>query len=100
MAGVLAAAGLIALAEGPARLHEDHANARRLAEGVAETVPGAVDPADVATNIVFADVALAPGAAPRPGPDCPRPSQPGSCGPGMTTLRFLTSARFFISIYG
>ncbi len=57
MAGVLAAAGLIALAEGPARLHEDHANARRLAEGVAETVPGAVDPADVATNIVFADVA-------------------------------------------
>ena len=56
-AGLLAAAGLIALAEGPGRLHDDHANARRLAEGVAETVPGAVDPADVATNIVFADVA-------------------------------------------
>jgi threonine aldolase len=55
-AGIMAAAGLIALAEGPKRLHEDHANARRLAEGVAEIVPEAVDPARVATNIVFADV--------------------------------------------
>ena len=34
-AGVLAAAGLIALEEGPARLHEDHANARLLAEALA-----------------------------------------------------------------
>jgi threonine aldolase len=55
-AGIMAAAGLIALAEGPKRLHEDHANARRLAAGVAEIVPGAVDPAQVQTNIVFADV--------------------------------------------
>jgi threonine aldolase len=56
-AGILAAAGLIALAEGPKRLHEDHANARRLAEGIAGLLPGAVDPAHVSTNIVFADVA-------------------------------------------
>ncbi len=56
-AGIMAAAGLIALAEGPGRLHEDHANARRLATGVAEVVPGSVDPAAVETNIVFADVA-------------------------------------------
>ena len=55
-AGVMAAAGLIALAEGPKRLHEDHANARRLAEGIAEILAQAVDPARVQTNIVFADV--------------------------------------------
>ena len=34
-AGILAAAGLIALEEGPKRLHEDHANARLLAEALA-----------------------------------------------------------------
>ncbi|HEY7323216.1 MAG TPA: GntG family PLP-dependent aldolase [Streptosporangiaceae bacterium] len=56
-AGITAAAGLIALTEGPARLHEDHANARALAEGLAELLPGSVDPAAVPTNIVFADVA-------------------------------------------
>jgi threonine aldolase len=54
-AGVLAAAALVALEEGPSRLHEDHANARRLAEGVAEAVPGSVDPDTVETNIVFVD---------------------------------------------
>src|SRR5207249_10417558 len=35
-AGVLAAAGLIALEEGPKRLHEDHANAKFLAQGLAK----------------------------------------------------------------
>lgn len=55
-AGIMAAAGLIALEEGPQRLAEDHVNARRLAEGVAEILPGAVDPAAVQTNIVFVDV--------------------------------------------
>jgi len=55
-AGIMAAAGLIALAEGPKRLHEDHENARRLAEGVAELLPGALDTAGVQTNVVFADV--------------------------------------------
>jgi threonine aldolase len=54
-AGIMAAAGLIALEEGPKRLHEDHANARRLAEGVAEATPGALDPGGVETNLVFAD---------------------------------------------
>jgi threonine aldolase len=54
-AGVLAAAGLVALEEGPGLLAEDHANARRLATGVAEAIPGAVDPSAVETNIVFAD---------------------------------------------
>jgi len=55
-AGIMAAAGLIALADGPGRLHEDHANARALADGLAELLPGSVEPAAVETNIVFADV--------------------------------------------
>jgi threonine aldolase len=56
-AGVMAAAGLIALEEGPKRLHEDHQNACVLAEGIAELLPGSVDPQAVPTNIVFVDVA-------------------------------------------
>jgi len=52
-AGVIAAAGLIALTEMPKRLHEDHANARLLAEAVA-AVPGvAIDLETVQTNIVI-----------------------------------------------
>jgi threonine aldolase len=54
-AGILAAAGLIALEEGPSRLHEDHERARRLAEGVAQAMPGALDPVDVETNMVYVD---------------------------------------------
>ncbi len=54
-AGILAAAGLIALEEGPKRLHEDHERARRLAEGVAEALPGSVDAASVETNMVYVD---------------------------------------------
>ncbi len=55
-AGVLAAAGLVALEEGPGRLHVDHENARLLAEGLAE-IPGiAIDPQKVVTNIVLFDV--------------------------------------------
>jgi threonine aldolase len=54
-AGVVAAAGLVALEEGPTRLHEDHVRARRLAEGVAEALPGSLDPVDVETNMVYAD---------------------------------------------
>ena len=54
-AGIVAAAGLIALEEGPKRLHEDHERARRLAEGVAEALPGSVDPASVETNMVYVD---------------------------------------------
>jgi threonine aldolase len=54
-AGVIAAAAMVALDEGPGRLHEDHANARRLAEGIAEAAPDAVRPDRVETNIVFVD---------------------------------------------
>jgi threonine aldolase len=68
-AGVLAAAGLVALQDGGAgmidRLADDHANARRLAEGladldgigspggIAQPAPGRLDPARVATNFVL-----------------------------------------------
>ncbi len=56
-AGVLAAAGLIALEEMPARLPEDHRNAQSLAEGL-HTIPGIeIDPAQVRTNIVIFDIA-------------------------------------------
>jgi len=52
-AGVLAAAGLVALDEMVDRLAEDHANARRLAEGIAQ-LPGIhVDLKAVQTNIIF-----------------------------------------------
>ena len=55
-AGVLAAAGLIALEEMPKRLREDHANAKFLGEGLAR-IPGIqMDPRRVATNIVVFDV--------------------------------------------
>jgi threonine aldolase len=56
-AGIMAAAGLIALDEGPKRLAADHLTARKLAEVVAEILPGSVDLAAVQTNIVFVDVA-------------------------------------------
>ena len=56
-AGILAAAGLIALEEGPQKLATDHANAKFLAEGLAK-IPGVkIDPAKVHTNIVICDIA-------------------------------------------
>jgi threonine aldolase len=56
-AGVLAAAGLVALRDHVDRLAEDHAMARRLAERVA-VLPGcAIDVARVETNIVIFSVA-------------------------------------------
>jgi threonine aldolase len=72
-AGILAAAGLIALRSGPSgmieRLADDHANARRLAEGlaglpgissaggVAQPGEGPLDPSRVRTNFVLFNVA-------------------------------------------
>ncbi len=52
-AGILAAAGLIALEKGPARLDEDHQNARLLAEGLAALPRVEIDPQQVRTNIVI-----------------------------------------------
>ncbi|MFZ1701289.1 MAG: GntG family PLP-dependent aldolase [Pyrinomonadaceae bacterium] len=54
--GILAAACLIALDEGPDRLHEDHANAKRLAAGLAEIAGVSIDVEKVVTNIVIFDI--------------------------------------------
>jgi threonine aldolase len=55
-AGIIAAAGIIALEEMVDRLAEDHLRARKLAEGLA-AIPGiAIDPDRVRTNIVYFDV--------------------------------------------
>jgi threonine aldolase len=52
-AGIIAAGGVYALRHHVKRLAEDHANARRLAEGLA-TLPGVrLDAASVETNLVF-----------------------------------------------
>ncbi|MDQ2964931.1 MAG: beta-eliminating lyase-related protein, partial [Chloroflexota bacterium] len=72
-AGIIAAAGVFALQDGPdgmiERLAEDHANARRLAEGlagldgilsaggIAQPEPGPLDPDRVRTNFVVFRVA-------------------------------------------
>jgi len=53
-AGVIAAAGLVALDSMIDRLADDHRRARRLAEAAAERWPGAVVPDAVETNMVCA----------------------------------------------
>jgi threonine aldolase len=55
-AGILAAAGIIALQQGPQKLKQDHANARWLAEGLAQ-IPGIkIGPAKVQTNILICEI--------------------------------------------
>ncbi len=55
-AGVIAAAGIIALTKMVDRLAEDHANARRLAEGLANIPAFEVALDRIRTNIVYFDV--------------------------------------------
>lgn len=62
-AGVLAAAGLIALHEMPKRLAEDHAHARLLAEAVANQGNAEIDLGTVETNIVIFHLSRAGDAA-------------------------------------
>jgi threonine aldolase len=54
--GVLAAAALVALEEGPKRLHVDHENAAILARGLANIPRIRIHPEKVQTNIVLYDV--------------------------------------------
>jgi threonine aldolase len=61
-AGVLAAAGLIALEKMPLRLHEDHANARMLAETLAQSNEVDIDLNSVQTNIVIFTLRTLPAA--------------------------------------
>jgi len=55
--GVLAAAGIVALETMVDRLAEDHANARRLAEGLSDTPGFEVELERVRTNMVYFDLA-------------------------------------------
>ncbi|MFN2501180.1 MAG: low specificity L-threonine aldolase [Pyrinomonadaceae bacterium] len=57
--GILAAAGQIAIDEGPQRLNQDHENARVLAERLARMPNIAIDPCKVVTNIVIFEVVKA-----------------------------------------
>jgi threonine aldolase len=59
-AGVIAAAGIVALETMVERLVDDHERARRLADVLAELFPGSVDPDLVETNIVCASAAALP----------------------------------------
>lgn len=52
-AGVIAAAGIVAITEMVERLADDHANAKRLAEGLAQLEAINVDPATIQTDIVI-----------------------------------------------
>jgi threonine aldolase len=55
-AGVIAAAGLVALEHGPKRLHIDHENAELLARGLS-AIPGIrLDSTQIQTNIVIYDI--------------------------------------------
>jgi threonine aldolase len=64
-AGILAAAGIVALTEMVDRLAQDHANARRLALGLAELPGILIEPESVQTNILFFGLG-GPGARPAP----------------------------------
>lgn len=61
-AGPIAAAGIVALETMAGRLSEDHATAKRLAQGLHRIDPALVDPTNVETNIVKIEV-------PAEGPD-------------------------------
>jgi len=55
-AGVIAAAALVALEKGPGRLHEDHANARLIAETLADIEGVSIDLETVQTNLIIFDL--------------------------------------------
>lgn len=55
-AGIVAAAGIVAITEMVERLAEDHANAKMLANGLASMDGIHIDPAGIETNLVFFEV--------------------------------------------
>ncbi|MGA8179785.1 MAG: low-specificity L-threonine aldolase [Desulfobacterales bacterium] len=55
-AGILAAAGIVALTEMIDRLADDHINAKQLANGLANVKGLSIDPDQVSTNIVYVDI--------------------------------------------
>jgi threonine aldolase len=59
-AGIIAAAGIVALETMVDRLADDHVRARSLADALAQRWPGSVDPERVQTNIVCAELRALP----------------------------------------
>ena len=59
-AGIIAAAGIVALENMVDRLAEDHVRARRIADAIAEHWPASLDAGAVRTNIVCADLRRLP----------------------------------------
>lgn len=103
-AGVIAAAGLVALKEGPKKLPSDHARTKSLARGLA-AIPGVkVDMAFVQTNIIFFDLDtsslsseayLAKSAAKAPVPGFPELTCPvPNAGPDVITPDVTPAASF------
>ena len=96
--GILAAAGRYALDHQLARLADDHARARRLAEAVAGVRPELVDTGSVETNIVVLDLAAAGLGAPTSPPppasraSCSRCSAPARCAWSPTSTSTTTAA--------
>ena len=93
--GVIAAAGIVALQTCVERLADDHANARRLAEGLAEIEGLSVEPDHIRSNIVFVEVG--PGLGPTPEfiarmrEEGVRVSYPGERNFRMVTNRHITA---------
>ncbi len=88
-AGPLAAAGIVALETMVDRLTEDHASAKRLAEGLHHINPRLVDPQEVETNLVRVDVSASKRSAAQWSDDLQRKGirvSPASA----STLRFVT----------
>jgi threonine aldolase len=57
-AGVLASAGIVSLNEMVERLAEDHANAKKLAKGLAQMPGISINPDHIHTNIIFFEITL------------------------------------------
>jgi threonine aldolase len=91
--GVLAAAGILALGDGVARLREDHDNAKLLAALLAE-IPGVrIDVAQVHTNLVFCAVEETAGRTMSGLVEFLRERGISTYPPGWWGLRFATSSR-------
>ena len=88
-AGILAAAGLVALEESPARLHIDHENARYLAQRLSQAPGIRINPALVQTNILIFDISGA-GFSPRAFSNELKSRGVLANGVGATSIRMVT----------
>ncbi|MEW6249043.1 MAG: GntG family PLP-dependent aldolase [Planctomycetota bacterium] len=96
-AGILAAAALYALDHNIDRLAEDHANARRLAEAIADLPGIRLDPATVETNILIFEVDDRFGAAAATTADHAGPRAAGTAGTAASPASPPTPAADFVA---